>query len=245
MTEEITKYDTKTESYETTTITFSEKSESVQQLATALSKAQSETNAALKDSTNPFFNSKYADFASVWEASRIPLTKNGLSVSQIPISRDGLYGVKTILMHSSGEWISGELLLPSAKHDPQSIGSVITYAKRYSLSGIVCLATEDDDDGNKGSGKEAPLAFIAEKQVSQITDMINDKNSDEAKFCEYFKIESVDKMPASKFNEAVKLLKAKKKVEKAAPVKKAEEDLKALIDKKNKELGVDEPGSRG
>lgn len=217
--------------------------ESIKELAIALNKAQAEMKAALKDSSNPFFKSKYADFASVWETCRTPLTKHGLSISQLPVQKDGMFGVRTILMHTSGEWISEELLLPVTKQDPQAAGSAITYARRYSLSGIVCLATEDDDDGNKGS--EAPK-YVTEDQAKTIETMIADKNADSVKFCEYFKIESIGKMPAKRYDEALKLLKAKKKAEKAAPVKKAEEDLKAIIANKNKELGVDrEPGSEG
>ena len=73
--------------------------------------------------------------------------------------------------------------------------------------------------------------------------MIADKSADAVKFSEYFKVESIEKMPAKRYEEAVKLLKAKKKTEKAPAVQKAADDLKALIDKKNKELGVDrEPG---
>jgi len=129
------------------------KSDSVREIATALNKAQSEMKVALKDSTNPFFESSYADFASVWETCREPLTKNGLSVSQLCINEGELIGVETVLMHNSGEWISSRLLLKPVKSDPQSQGSALTYARRYSLSGIVTLATEADDDANEASKK--------------------------------------------------------------------------------------------
>jgi len=59
-----------------------------------------------------------------------------------------------VLMHSSGEWISGELEMNPVKNDPQGIGSAITYARRYTLAGIAGIATEDDD-GNAASGKDA------------------------------------------------------------------------------------------
>ena len=136
-------------------------------------------------------------------------------------------------MHTSGEWISEELLLPATKHDPQSAGSTITYARRYSLSGFICLATEEDDDGNKGTKTEEHLT---DKQASIIIDMITEKEADIDKFCEFFKIPSVKEMPAKRYDEAVKMRKAKKK---ANPVDKAKEDLQAIIDKKNKELGAD------
>ena len=100
--------------------------------AAALAKAQSQIHGAIKDSTNPFFNSRYADLASVWEACRGPLTANGLAIVQTPsatFSGDahieqvtGKSGEKrsvlrslatvtvvTALVHSSGEFIAGDV----------------------------------------------------------------------------------------------------------------------------------------
>jgi hypothetical protein len=112
------------------------KSESVNELAAALAKAQQEIKGAMKDSVNPFFKSKYADLESVWDACREPLTKNGLSVVQIPIGGKEGVSVQTILLHSSGQWIAGELLLNPTKTDPQAIGLAISYGRRYSLAAL-------------------------------------------------------------------------------------------------------------
>lgn len=122
-------------------------------LAEALSKAQAEMENARKDSANPFFKSKYADLASVWEACRGPLGKYGLAVCQMPETGDqsGII-VTTVLMHSSGEWLASQLRMVPMKDDPQGIGSAITYARRYALAAAVGIAPEDDD-GNSASGK--------------------------------------------------------------------------------------------
>lgn len=125
-------------------------SETIGKLAEALAKAQAKTKNATKDKDNPFFKSKYADLASVWEACRGPLTDNGLSVVQTTRADENAVIVVTTLMHSSGEWISGELGAVPVKRDPQGIGSVITYLRRYGLAAIAGVATEDDD-GNGGS----------------------------------------------------------------------------------------------
>lgn len=130
------------------------KSESIAQLADALSKAQGAIKNAAKDSANPFFKSKYADLASVWDACREPLSANGLSVVQVPEVGERGATVHTLMMHSSGEWICGELTMQPVKDDPQGVGSVITYARRYALSGFAGVAP-DDDDGNAASGKQA------------------------------------------------------------------------------------------
>lgn len=128
-------------------------SPSVAKLQASLALAQGEIKNALKDTDNPFYRSKYADLAGVWDACRAPLAKNGLSVIQVSMFEDNKVGVITRLAHSSGEWIEGKLLLPLAKQDAQGYGSAITYARRYSLASIVGVATEDDD-GNGASGKQ-------------------------------------------------------------------------------------------
>ena len=123
-----------------------ERSESIKELATALSKAQNEMMGAAKDAKNPFFKSNYADMGSVVRAVKEPFAANGLSYSQFPMFEDGKAGVETILMHESGEFMSSILMLPMAnKQDPQSTGSAITYARRYALQAIAGIPSEDDD----------------------------------------------------------------------------------------------------
>lgn len=123
------------------------KSESIAGLAAALAKAQGQMKGAVKDSANPFFKSKYADLASVVEAIRAAFSANGLSYVQTVQSSDiDEVRVETMILHSSGEWIScGVLALPVSKNDAQGYGSALTYARRYSLSAAVGVAPEDDD----------------------------------------------------------------------------------------------------
>lgn len=133
-----------------------EASPTIGKLVAALSKAQGQMKSALKDSDNPSFESKYADLASVWDACRDPLSKNGLAVIQRSFSTDGAVIVlNTILAHESGEWISGTLNMMPVVNDPQGIGSCLTYARRYALSSMVGICPEDDD-GNKASGAGKP-----------------------------------------------------------------------------------------
>ena len=123
------------------------KSESIAALAAALAKAQGTMKGAVKDSANPFFKSKYADLASVVEAIRAAFSANGLSYIQtVQSSELDEVRVETMILHSSGEWIScGVLALPVSKNDAQGYGSALTYARRYSLSAAVGVAPEDDD----------------------------------------------------------------------------------------------------
>lgn len=124
-------------------------------LALALSKAQGSMRAAIKDADNPFFKSKYADLASVWDACRYALSQNELAVSQIIDMVDGNMILRTLLMHASGEKLEGVMPMQlSDKATAQQVGSLITYYRRYALSAIVGVAPEDDD-GNKAS--ETPV----------------------------------------------------------------------------------------
>ena len=126
------------------------KSENIEKLASALSKAQSEIKGAEKKSTNPFFNSGYADLHSVIESSFPFLTKHGLSVIQGNDGKPGEFYVTTMLLHESGQWIKSKLKMPVEKATAQSIGSTITYGRRYGLSAMVGIS-QYDDDGNAAS----------------------------------------------------------------------------------------------
>lgn len=130
------------------------KSESIASLAKSLAVVQASLVPAKKDSTNPFFNSTYADLSSVWESCRELLAKNGLSVIQgNSIGANNTVIVETILAHESGQWIQSELCMPLSKNNPQGVGSAITYGRRYGLAAIVGIVADDDDDGNAASAK--------------------------------------------------------------------------------------------
>ena len=125
-----------------------QQSDSIANLAKALSIVQGKLTYAKKDSKNPFFKSNYADLESVWDACRDLLASNGLAVSQFPGSYceiDKSMSLTTILTHSSGEWISNEMTLPVSKVDPQGAGSAITYMRRYALAAVVGVVQADDD----------------------------------------------------------------------------------------------------
>lgn len=122
------------------------KSEQINELVTALSLAQGEISGAVKESKNGFFKSSYADLAAVMDAIRKPFLNNGLSYSQTTRITDGGNTVLiTTLFHKSGQLLSGEYPVGPTKNDPQSLGSAMTYARRYALSAIAGVAQVDDD----------------------------------------------------------------------------------------------------
>ena len=129
-------------------------SPTITKIAAALVKAQSEMGNAVKGSDNPFFKKKYADLNSVREAALPALNKYGVTVLQPTIVIDGINYVETILMHESGEFISGVTQIITDKpNDAQRHGSGLSYARRYGFQSIVNIGAEDDD-ANSISGKD-------------------------------------------------------------------------------------------
>lgn len=144
------------------------KSEAINELASALAAAQLAMRSADKDGENPHFRSSYSTLASVWDAIRIPLSSNGLSVVQ---SVSTLYAegrvsvsVETTLLHSSGQWVASSLELPVGKPDAQGIGSAITYGRRYGISALVGATADDDDDGSAASADPVNAALLEQVQ---------------------------------------------------------------------------------
>jgi len=126
------------------------KSDSIKEIAKSMCEVQSSMEAANKSKENPFFNSKYADLSEVLRCIKGVLPSHGLSFMQMPSFENGVVSVETIVMHSSGEWISSTSAAPIAKSNPQGVGDAITYLRRYSLAAIFGLA-QKDDDGNSNS----------------------------------------------------------------------------------------------
>ncbi len=141
-----------------------EKSESIVKLSKALVKMQSEMGAASKSSDNPFFKSKYADLASVKEATRLPLLNNGLTITQfVGEYVAGVMSLETIILHESGEYMSRVASIPIAKADCHAATAGVTYLRRTSIA-AVCNLMQEDDDGNaaadpkkRGKGAHSPL----------------------------------------------------------------------------------------
>ena len=127
------------------------KSDKIDKLAMALAQVQGELEGAKSDSTNPFFNSSYADLHTVIKSSFPYLSKHGLSVSQGNEEIAGAVCITTTLMHESGQWLRSKIKLPMEKVTAQGVGAACTYGRRYGLSAIVGIA-QYDDDANAISG---------------------------------------------------------------------------------------------
>ena len=146
------------------------KSESIQNLSAALSKAQAEMPAIKFDSKNPFLKNDYASLGAIIAGARPVIAKHGLSVSQLTFGEEGVAGVETVLMHTSGEWISSSISMPvgeeKGKSSAQVAGSIVTYLRRYSLASILGIYSDEDGDGNKPETERKPTRVALPKEKS-------------------------------------------------------------------------------
>lgn len=147
------------------------RSEQLNELFSALSKAQSEMPAAGLNQSNPFYKSRYANLADIVRVSRPYLTKNGLSVEHdLTYDKDGNEYCRATLGHASGQWKESIMKINPAKNDIQSRSSYITYAMRITykgLVGVICTDEEDDD------GEAAVAPTRNETRVEQKNDKIS------------------------------------------------------------------------
>jgi len=128
-------------------VTF-EHSDSITKIAPSLVKAQIAMGAASKDSDNPFFKSKYADYNAVLQVCKDPLNSNGVVILH-PTGTDanGKAVISTVLLHVSGEYISATMEMREVTN-MQKIGSSSSYGRRYTLQNLMAIPTSEDDDGN-------------------------------------------------------------------------------------------------
>ena len=162
------------------------KSESIVELSKALAKFQANVKQPMKDKNNPFFRSKYVPLENVVEAITQEAPKHGLSFVQWALNDEsGRVGVATMLMHESGEFIEFDAVhMKADKETAQGAGALISYLKRYSLSAVFGITSDQDDDGNSASGNKAPKpATSAEignlkKEIIAFSKLMTEKGKD-------------------------------------------------------------------
>jgi hypothetical protein len=134
-------------------------SETIGAIAPALVKAQAEIRPIVKDSTNPAFRSRYTSLDAIMEVVRPVMAKHDLFVVQSVLDTiDGEHStsitVESRVIHSSGEWIAGVVQVPVMQQTSHGFGSALSYGRRYSLSALLSLASDEDDDGNGAIGQQ-------------------------------------------------------------------------------------------
>ncbi|MCV9909956.1 ERF family protein [Brucella sp. HL-2] len=160
-------------------------------------------------------NTRYADFAAIAAAVDPIITAHGLSYRFRTTQNDGRNQVTCIIEHVDGHAEENTISAPSDtsgnKNAIQAIGSALTYLQRYSLVQALGIAVAHDDDGK--SAVKGP-ELISKQQFQQINRLLGEAKVDVSEFCKAYKVDCVADLPASFFDEAVKLL--KKNIAKAA-----------------------------
>lgn len=134
-------------------------SEQIDQLAAALAAAQGEFAPVAK---NREVNAgsrryKYAELSEIVASVRAALAKQKLAILQLTFCESEALMLNTRLTHASGQWIESVYPVAALNAAHQAIGSALTYARRYSLSALLGIVTEDDDDGEAAAAPRAPL----------------------------------------------------------------------------------------
>ena len=126
-------------------------SETLGQFAEAMAKVQAELKPAQMNAKNPFLKNKYADLADVVAACQKLSASHGLATVQMPFSYDNGVGITTRIIHTSGEWVEGEVTFPLYEEKgismAQAAGKLITYARRYALASAFGVVADEDADG--------------------------------------------------------------------------------------------------
>ena len=152
---------------------------------------------------NPFFKSKYADLAEIVKSSRPALTRHGLSVIQYIEQNEQGSVLVSMLGHASGQYITSQMPITPAKTDVQSLGSYITYLRRYSYAALVGVVVSDEDDDGESSmersAKSKPTAVIDSMLASQLSNLIGDNDHLEKTICSKLGIKNINEIPQERY----------------------------------------------
>jgi hypothetical protein len=175
----------------------------------ALCAAQAGMGKVVKGATNPAFKSKYADLADVVSVAIPALTEQGIAMFHMMVRDEQGAVMRTMLVHGASETsVSCDVPLIINKQDMQGMKSATTYAKRIGLESLTGIAPEDDD-GNaaaKAAPKVEPSKLISKEQYVEMSDLMFDTNTDEAKFCAYWKVKQLEDMTEKQAIDAIAML---------------------------------------
>ena len=178
----------------------------------ALCAAQAGMGKVVKGATNPAFKSKYADLADVVSVAMPSLTEQGIAMFHMMVRDEQGAVMRTMLVHGASETsVSCDVPLIINKNDMQGMKSATTYAKRIGLESLTGIAPEDDD-GNaaaKAAPKAEAIRLIGAEQFQEINELIFDTETDEVKFCSYWKVKTLEDLTEKQGIDAIAMLKKK------------------------------------
>jgi hypothetical protein len=173
--------------------------------------AQSEIGVARKNTSNPFFKSKYADLKECFNACSDALNRHGIHISQPTMLEGDLFVIRTILTHTSGESMQ-DFGVPivgwrEATNPAQAFGSGQTYARRYGLCGMVGIAPADDDAQSLTQTEKPKL--LDQDQIYEIATLIKQRDCDIKAMFTHLGVKTVSEIPSSRFAQLKKQLEDK------------------------------------
>jgi hypothetical protein len=174
----------------------------------------------------------YATLDAILHAVRLPLAKNGLALMQAEVQHEvNVYDdggrivavdrelmMETRLLHSSGEWFANTtpILIAEGDNAAQAHGSGASYARRYGVSALLCLASDEDDDGNEADGNSVKPArapggrrdgaVISDAQLRLLRVKLDQAGGNEAAAAKHFGVESLGLLPRGRMDEAMKAI---------------------------------------
>lgn len=210
------------------------RSDTIAELAKALAQAQLAFDTIKRDrivkvqtKTGGSYTFAYAPLDTILAAIRPALAQHGLALVQASHITDGAEFLRTTLLHSSGEHVANDTAVLVSDRGPQAYGSALTYAARYGVTRLLCLASEEDDDGNAAEGNHAehlkrgkPKAEkpepITAEQVADLQTWAADLGVDVAQFCKFMNVPSLAEIPAARYADARNALEAKQRAKRKA-----------------------------
>ena len=196
-------------------------SEHINELATALAKAQCKFVPAKQSKKNPFHKNDYSSLEDVWDVCRVPLSENGLCIIQGTNLQDGKTVLVTKLVHASGQWIESIIPLTPSTDKAQDIGGWLTYMKRYSLTALLGIVSaeevlEDDGEADRQRQEHNPKQIqnnklATEAQIKYCLDLFNKARPEIKQQIETWmhnnNIKSWDKIPSNNMKSIIESLK--------------------------------------
>ena len=203
------------------------RSESIANFAEAFAKFQAEVTDPKMDESTEYItksgkriNFKYASLKEIMKTIRPVLAKHGICIMQEPKMDGNKVSITTILLHSSGEFVEFEPTIMNAISPmAQEIGSAITYGRRYSVSAVLGLGAEDDDDGNAAQDgvenkskkteetTEHSGVYASEKQVGLIKHLIAKTKVDVNSVLNRYRAANLESLSVEQASDAIKILK--------------------------------------
>jgi hypothetical protein len=179
----------------------------MKELLQALAQFNKQVLPIVKGANNPFFKSKFADLTTIQQTIKTPLADNKLVITQANVWLDGHMFVETRVWHTeTGNYINSVFPVIVNKQSAQDYGSAVSYAKRYSLSGLLNLVIQDEDDDAEKATDRKPKDEVGQDKRLYLLTLLEAKDyADNIKDKLALKIENMTTM--IQYNEALKSLK--------------------------------------